>query len=345
MNRSVSKAFVAITFCFLISPAFGETKLDHLRNQYVECTRRAYLAEVAGPQFNANRNADTAAERVLSACRTEEDAWWSVFGLFNDRFLYELFRTQALEFKLQLKNNLVRSFTNLNVKAAQNTPPASKPSNAPVGKQQITAAARQPDTPETAALNKLIQDTKSPKNDPVWRASLATALHQYCESILKQVPPNTPEQDRWVDSEVNESFQKLGDPQLEETERQLDRFDRFERAMNSAEYARKNLRSLFSWCSEQAKDLSESKQASPGKEALLWVNLAKIFFAEEYFWPWADRIGLMSEAGCRGQRAAKVSDILQDRFDARDRNNLCHWDNIGFSVLNDAVIPLLEQSR
>jgi hypothetical protein len=345
MNRGVSKAFLAITFCFLISPAFGETKLEYLRNQYVQCTRRAYLAEVAGPQFNANRNADTAAERVLSACRTEEDAWWSVFGLIpfgNDRFFSEMVRTKALEFKLKLKNDLVRWFNDLNVKAQQNTPPASKPSNPP-----ITAAAGQPFTPETAALQKLL-DTKSPKNDPVWRASLATALYRYCESILKQVPLNTPEEDRWVDSELNESYQKI-DPNLD-SQHMIEEFqrqdDRHERAMNSAEFARKNLRPWLAGCSEHAKNLSELKETSPGKEALLWVRLAGTFYAEEFIWPWADRIGLMSEAGCRGERAAKTSDFLQGRVpDTRDRNHLCHVDTIGSSILGYVVIPLLEQSQ
>jgi len=58
----------ALAICLLVTPAFGEAQLDYAIDQYTQCTRRAYLAEAAGPQFIADRNVTTAAECAMFAC-------------------------------------------------------------------------------------------------------------------------------------------------------------------------------------------------------------------------------------------------------------------------------------
>jgi len=57
----------ALAICLLVTPAFGEAQLDYAIDQYTQCTRRAYLAEAAGPQFIADRNVTTAAEWSASS--------------------------------------------------------------------------------------------------------------------------------------------------------------------------------------------------------------------------------------------------------------------------------------
>ena len=64
----------ALAICLLVTP--GEAQLDYAIDQYTQCTRRAYLAEAAGPQFIADRNVTTAAERALFACQTESALWF-----------------------------------------------------------------------------------------------------------------------------------------------------------------------------------------------------------------------------------------------------------------------------
>ena len=61
-------------------------------------------------------------------------------------------------------------------------------------------------TPEASALQKVLyaKTVGDFTNDLKWRRSLAAALHGYCESVLKQVPRNTPEEDRWVDDEIKD---------------------------------------------------------------------------------------------------------------------------------------------
>lgn len=114
--------FASLVLCLLAAPALGETKLDYLRDQYIQCTRRGYLAEAKGRQFTADRNVDAAAERVLFACRTEEDAVASSLALAMPH-LSRLARAIAADFRLRLKTDLVRWFTDLNTKAE----PAKRP--------------------------------------------------------------------------------------------------------------------------------------------------------------------------------------------------------------------------
>jgi hypothetical protein len=68
-------------------------------------------------------------------------------------------------------------------------------------------ASAQTITPETRALLEVLKAklATNSTNDPKWRASLAAALHRYCESVLVQVPRNTPQEDGWVDSELQDA--------------------------------------------------------------------------------------------------------------------------------------------
>jgi hypothetical protein len=102
-------------------PAFGQPKADYLKNQYVRCAERASLTEAGGPQFRTDWNADAAAERVLFACQTEERALAALSALALDG------ETQADRFRLRLRNDIVRWFTEVAALArgrarAQRTP-------------------------------------------------------------------------------------------------------------------------------------------------------------------------------------------------------------------------------
>jgi hypothetical protein len=116
-----------LVLCFLVSPAFGEAQLDYVVDQYTQCTRRAYLAEAAGPQFMADRNVTTAAERALFVCQTEERALVSVLDMIFDQTDWG--PMVASRIRLRLKSNLERWFTDLNAKAEQNISTPRTPSS------------------------------------------------------------------------------------------------------------------------------------------------------------------------------------------------------------------------
>lgn len=204
------------------------------------------------------------------------------------------------------------------------------------------------ETSEASALLRVLyaKGASDTTNDPRWRASLAVALHRYCESVLIQVPRNTPQEDRWVDEE----FQALGDlasanladPRTDwrTSEERSQRWEeRWNRVMSSAENARKSLRKAFSDCSSIAKNLMEGKQASLAAEALLWVRLSRLFSGEDELWRLADIVGLISRNGC-----PKITAVNFSKGDAnvRDENNLCHSGSIERVIIDHVVVPLLE---
>jgi hypothetical protein len=197
-------------------------------------------------------------------------------------------------------------------------------------------------TPEAMALRTVL--AKAPldsTNDPKWRASLAAALRQYCESILVQVPRNTPQEDRWVDDELNDIKPGANDWD-----------QRVARVEYSLENARKQLRHVLSECSSIAGKLIGLETRSPAAEALLWVRLEGFFSVEELIWRWAEIVRLgVSQNDCRKlaelfERAHRGADLGADPMpNLRDKNNLCHWGSVQHVIMLNAVIPLLEAAQ
>jgi hypothetical protein len=193
-------------------------------------------------------------------------------------------------------------------------------------------------TPEASALEEVLgaKVLNDPTNDPKWRLSLAAALHRYCESILVQVPRNTPQEDRWVDDEYRDLLEGAR-AAVPGREQRLARID------NSVENARKWLRTVLSECSAKAKNLMEPKQASAATEALLWVRLSRFFSGADTLWRYFEIVGLVSQSGCRNLNAVTPADIFQGISPkVRDKNEICSWHYIHNSIVNHAVIPLLE---
>jgi hypothetical protein len=97
-------------------------------------------------------------------------------------------------------------------------------------------------TREASALQEVLR-AKGPAdstNDPKWRTSLAAALHRYCESVLVQVPRNTPQEDRWADDEFTELgilTSKPIDLSPGWQDRDLRQAQRWDRVLNSVEFA------------------------------------------------------------------------------------------------------------
>jgi hypothetical protein len=157
-----------------------------------------------------------------------------------------------------------------------------------------------------------------------------------------QVPRNTPKEDRWVDAELldlpSAPFDPNADPDNPQSWEQ-----RWTRVMNSGEYARKQIRGLLSECSAIAKKLVELKQPAPQAEALLWVRLSRLFSDEDETWRVAQIVGLIPRNGCQSLKAATPADILKGRAPVvRDKNNICFWSTTQYSIIDHAVIPLLE---
>jgi hypothetical protein len=201
-------------------------------------------------------------------------------------------------------------------------------------------------TPEAMALRTVL--AKAPRdstNDPKWRASLAAALRRYCESVLVQVPRNTPQEDRWVDDELN-------DLRLGASAGASDWHQRMARVEYSLENARKSLRHVLSECSSIAGKLIGPETRSPAAEALLWVRLSGFFSVEESIWRYAEIVGLgVSQNDCRKlaelfERAMRGADPGADPLpNLRDKNNLCHWGSVHHGIMLHAVIPLLEAAQ
>jgi hypothetical protein len=200
-------------------------------------------------------------------------------------------------------------------------------------------------TKEVEALQKVLfqKGVTDSTDDPRWRSSLAIALHRYCESVLAQVPRNTPEEDRWVDDEYQDI--KASSANKLDPDHPLSFEQRISRIQNSVEAARKALRHLFSECSTISNKLLETKQASRRTEALLWVRLSRLFSFQQEPERLAEIIGLLRKNVCRPFNFVDLADILKGRADIPiDRNYLCSLESINAVITDHAVIPLLEGS-
>jgi hypothetical protein len=167
----------------------------------------------------------------------------------------------------------------------------------------VAPALAQSVTPQALALHQVLQgqhlSTDAP-NDPKWRASLATALHRYCESVMAQVPRNTPEEDRWVDDEqkdINATIPPQHSANImdwkELDERWARHSARHDRLLGSVELARQRLRDMLGDCSRLTSELISLKSAKPAVEALLWVQLLRYFMVEDLVWGYAEIVGLV----------------------------------------------------
>ena len=188
------------------------------------------------------------------------------------------------------------------------------------------ANAELPYSPEAWALQKTLfsKDIETAKG----RGSLATALRTYCESVLVQVPSNTPEEDRWVDNEYKELQLSVGASGWEQ---------RMERVNSSPENARKSLRHIFYECSSLANKIDGS-ETKPATDALIWAQLSRLFSAEEEVWRFADIVGLVSRKYCSSLRPLRLTDAPPV---GEDKNNLCIWNTVQQVILDHAVVPLL----
>jgi hypothetical protein len=91
----------------------------------------------------------------------------------------------------------------------------------------------------------------------------------------------------------------------------------------SPEFARQVMRRALSECSLIAKTLIEVKEIRPTTEALQWIRLSRIFWAEDEIWCVADVVGLVSRSGCRKLQNLFLSGIDAEFPVQRDKNNLC----------------------
>ena len=211
-------------------------------------------------------------------------------------------------------------------------------------------------TPASFALQKVLFEKKvnDSANDPRWRASLADALHRYCESVLVQVPRNTPQEDAWVDGEWHDLTKlehwtaKRFDEQMrrEQMRRSGERAAKVE---NSVEYARQVLRRVLSECSSITKSLMELNRASPAAEALLWVRLSIYFEGDKMLWRPAEMTGLVSPNYCSFLTRKTIAELIAgstpDPLGAHDENMICSWNFVKGQIITYAVIPLLESKQ
>jgi hypothetical protein len=204
-------------------------------------------------------------------------------------------------------------------------------------------------TLEARALHEVFRARNAPDdttNDPKWSASLATALHRYCESVMAQLPRNTPDEDRWVDNELADInatvIPPLSPTNLAEIEERMARKDaRLNRVFNSIENTRKQFREGLGDCLTWTKKLMELKRGSPAAEALLWVELSRFFMWEDEVWEMAEIVGLVSPKYCKRTTTRQVFD-MNDMSSGHDENYICYWQYVVNTITLGAVIPLLK---
>jgi hypothetical protein len=221
-------------------------------------------------------------------------------------------------------------------------------------------------TPEAEALEKILHKEITRAKDhrwrtslagAEWRTSLAGALQRYCESVLVQVPRNTPQEDRWLDQETRRLKSEAEEPpslvtaplneRLASSEQRWARVEQgWATIMASPENARKTLIARFSTCSDLAKKLNGPGQKSSAATVLLWVQLSDLFLVDEMIWHPADILGLVSQNDCLRDRASQTlmvtTGLMGDIPNFPDKNDLCHLHNLSNSIHLNIVIPLLE---
>ena len=197
-------------------------------------------------------------------------------------------------------------------------------------------------TPEALAVQKFFAKRLTDwTNDPRERALFADALHKYCESVLAQVPRNTPKEDQWVENE--------------ERDTNLSQQERLNRLYNSVEYIRKDFRHIVTECTVLTIKLMELKKASPVAEALLWVRLSGYFGSagEDMVVDYAEALGLISPKYCELMHMPfrklfaplpPAASLPPPVPSGHDTNNFCSWGTVHNLIIIGAVIPLLEAS-
>ena len=106
------------------------------------------------------------------------------------------------------------------------------------------------------------------------RSRLARLVLNYCNEVLKVLPRNTPQEDNWVEGEINSL-----------------NWDRIMRASKSIERARQSLVFSFQDCASHTAKITKLISPQPATEAVLWTRLAMVFSDSDE--KYAVRIGLV----------------------------------------------------
>jgi hypothetical protein len=137
------------------------------------------------------------------------------------------------------------------------------------------AAHSQPEQKEPTAF-KIIRVAGKKKLDSSARAELATLYLEHCRTVLNAIPTNTPAEQSWVTEESRTT----------DTDRMI-------RLVQTAEYARSQLKETFSECVERASSLlTVQSQANRNREAALFVSLAATFNESSDAQSYAARLGV-----------------------------------------------------
>ena len=121
------------------------------------------------------------------------------------------------------------------------------------------ATAAFPKADSTPAEDNLFQFFFRESFTPEKRVELTRRIDAYCRDVLDKVPANTPAEEAWVTSESKSG----GDT------------DRLNRLVSSKEWARHQLREIFSQCVQAAASLQQAQsQKARSAEAKYFISLA-----------------------------------------------------------------------
>lgn len=146
--------------------------------------------------------------------------------------------------------------------------------------------------------------TSSPQN---WRRDFANAALVHCREVSAKVPRNTPREDDWVDGEL-----KSLEP------------NRLDRLMKSVEFSRWTLAHTFEECVRLTQVLA-IERLDKAKETATWVRLVRAFNDTDGLTKNGITVGLI--------RAA----------DSSDPYGLMLWPGARLSIIEKAILPLLEE--
>jgi hypothetical protein len=178
---------------------------------------------------------------------------------------------------------------------------------------------------------RVLADATHPQKayDDKWRASLASAVFEWCEDLRRRVPRNTPAEDRWVEDEIA-SRPELDFNDFDASSKREEQRD--ERLHNSIEWARYLWSQVFSGCSSTAKSISESVSKSHVDQALLWLDLVHFGNSREEIQRVAVILGLLPR---------NYSPLRKFAGDI-DRNYIGSLDQLTYVIFKYALPPLLK---
>jgi hypothetical protein len=141
------------------------------------------------------------------------------------------------------------------------------------------AAGQENSHPAASELVSFAFNPQASYGDAASRPQLAKLLGQYCDTVLADIPRNTPREHEWVRKGIDTRDLAV-----------------VESVISSVQFSRWTLAKTFAECSSHALTLADGPSLSPLAQAKLWARLVMTFNGTNDLSISAARVGLVSTA-------------------------------------------------